>query len=135
MLEVGCSPSSRPFLIRLPDGWRFPVPQPLEGGFGVALVWLWCGFGVALVWLSVGYQLALGGFGMALVWLCVALVGFARPPSPPQNCRASFQASSHHLASFRHGRHNCTVTSRSPGVPSGTPRAPARPRTVALKPR
>ena len=33
--------------------------QWLEGGFGVALVWLWYGFKVALGSQSVGYQLAL----------------------------------------------------------------------------
>src|ERR1019366_462813 len=39
----------------------------------------------------------------------------------PHNFRAFFTTSVHHCATLRHGRHNCTVTSRSPGVLSGTP--------------
>src|ERR1039458_2388473 len=42
-------------------------------------------------------------------------------PQPPHNFRAFFPARAHHRATLRHGRHNCTVTSRSPGVLPGTP--------------
>ena len=41
--------------------------------------------------------------------------------------------SAHHHVTFRHGRRNCTVISRSPGVPSGAlpPNATAGPSVVA----
>jgi hypothetical protein len=38
---------------------------------------------------------------------------------PPHFPLSPFPDSAHHCATFRHGRHYCTVISRSPGVPPG----------------
>ena len=48
--------------------------------------------------------------------ICIALL-----PSPPQSC-----------PTFRHGWHNCTVTSQSPGDPSRPPPHPYRHRLSAI---
>ena len=74
-----------------------------------------------LTGLSSGVHFVSRSFMMCLVYSVVspAVLGFSGPRCLPlpQNCRASLQALSHYPATFHHGRHKCTVTNRSAGLP------------------